>query len=280
MNNTENNNTQVRDGLVPKIWGPHTWIFLHSITFDYPEKPTQEDKENYKKYFELIGAVLPCYHCRESYKKYIQTGTTELNDDVMKDRESITKWLYYVHEAVNNKLNVDYGVSYNDVVQRYESYRGSCIHDKKQDAYKKQDTEEVIPNTCEINANKKQTLYKINDCPIIPNKLSKHFVKYARMRGLTGNDFYIVNDLDKNIKKDNNLWNRRNIECREIIDKMRSQEISSLESQGKWKDLPTIDELKLILRLSSNLSREKLIETIKKLPQCECEFKKIYKLTS
>ena len=26
------------------IWGPKAWVFLHSITMNYPEKPTDEDK--------------------------------------------------------------------------------------------------------------------------------------------------------------------------------------------------------------------------------------------
>ena len=31
----------------PSIWGEPGWIFLHSITFSYPEKPTKEDKITY-----------------------------------------------------------------------------------------------------------------------------------------------------------------------------------------------------------------------------------------
>ena len=33
-----------------KIWGPHAWIFLHSITMAYPENPTDNDKK-YMKIF-------------------------------------------------------------------------------------------------------------------------------------------------------------------------------------------------------------------------------------
>ena len=35
----------------PKIWGPHAWIFLHSITLNYPENPTPELKKNNIKDF-------------------------------------------------------------------------------------------------------------------------------------------------------------------------------------------------------------------------------------
>ena len=49
----------------PKIWGPSTWIFLHSISFSYPEKPTKKDKKNYiffknkknRLYFDLTNYI-------------------------------------------------------------------------------------------------------------------------------------------------------------------------------------------------------------------------------
>ena len=34
----------------PKIWGPSTWLFLHTITLNYPNNPTQQDIDNYKKF--------------------------------------------------------------------------------------------------------------------------------------------------------------------------------------------------------------------------------------
>ena len=34
--------------------------------------------------------------------------------------------MYNLYEKVNNKLKVNYNVSYDDVVERYESYRSKC----------------------------------------------------------------------------------------------------------------------------------------------------------
>ena len=47
----------------PKFWGPHAWIFLHSITLNYPKEPSDEDKKiitpaiNYlkRKNFKVFG---------------------------------------------------------------------------------------------------------------------------------------------------------------------------------------------------------------------------------
>ena len=41
----------------PEIWGPSGWLFLHTITFNYPINPTQEQKTKHKELFEnLINA--------------------------------------------------------------------------------------------------------------------------------------------------------------------------------------------------------------------------------
>ena len=55
----------------PGIWGPHCWIFLHSITLSYPNYPTFQDKQKTKDFFNNLGDILPCMECRRNYKKNI-----------------------------------------------------------------------------------------------------------------------------------------------------------------------------------------------------------------
>jgi Erv1 / Alr family len=266
-------NNDIDDGgLITKIWGPGAWIFLHSITFCYPNEPTEEHKTVYKRFFKLLGYVLPCQYCKD-YKKIIKTGITELNDDVLKNRESLTKWLYYVHDAINKKLEVEYGISYDDVVKRFESYRASCgMNDHNKG--------------CEVGAKDIGSSFQIaniKDCSIIPIKLAKHFIDYAKQRKVGKEHFTIINlylYLEKEIDKDTDEWRTRNKECCQIISKMREESIPSIEAEGKWSGLPTTSELKLILRLTSNLSKEKLADIIKNLPNSKCEYKKIYKLVN
>ena len=259
-------------GLITKLWGPGMWTSLHSIAYCYPINPTPIDKQEYKQFFTLVGQVLPCIHCKNSYNEFVKDGLAQLNDKVMANRDSLTKWLYFVHEAVNKKLGVNYDVSYEEVSNRYNSYRASC-NDK---AVKKQ-------LGCDAAIDKKTISYKvesIKDCPVIPIKIAKHFIKYARMRNLDESEFTIINNLMRNYDKDNDLWKQRNMECHTIAKKMQLEGIKWIEADGKWKDYPSIDETKLILRLSSNISLEKLVEIIKKLPNCNCEYSKIYYLVT
>lgn len=264
--------SNANNGLVTKIWGPPAWTFLHSVTFGYPIEPTEEHKEKYKQFFELAGDVLPCKYCRDSYKDFIQSGCTKLDDDKLENRESLTRWMYDIHERVNKKLGVEYGISYDDVVKRYESYRAKCSKSIKQKG-------------CIMPLNKKANSYQIaktKDCPVIPFELAEKFKDYARMRGLDTIDMFLDNIDNASLEiqqKNSHLWAIRNKKCTSLIDKMRLKGVPSLEENGEWKGLPTKDELKLIMMVSSNLEKDILIDLSKKVPcQRKNRSKKIFKL--
>ena len=111
------------NGLVTKIWGPPGWKFMHSVAYGYPLNPTDKHKKYYKHWFQTIGKILPCGACRTSYSNFISTGDTKLTNEVMKNRGTLTKWFFKVHQAVNNKLKMDYGSTYKNVTAQYEAYR-------------------------------------------------------------------------------------------------------------------------------------------------------------
>ncbi|MBA43015.1 MAG: hypothetical protein CMF62_03285 [Magnetococcales bacterium] len=254
--------TNQNNGLITKIWGPSGWKFLHSVSFGYPIKPTNEQKNEYRNFFKSVGDILPCVYCRESYKKFIQEGCTKLDENALENRDSLTRWLYNIHEAVNEKLEVTYGVTYQDVVNKYESYRAKCSKQKAKGC--------LMPLDLKADSYKKSS---IQECPIISYDIARHFIKYGKLRGLKKNDFFIMNEcfdsekFDEIIKeKTNSLWIKREKKCRKIIEMMRIDGIESIEKEGKFKGLPTLIETQLILMLCSNLTNKQLQEIIKKLP--------------
>ena len=263
------------NGLITALWGPSAWIFIESVAYGYPIEPTQDHKNNYRQFYESIGDVLPCKYCRESYKQFITTGDTKITDDVFKNRNTLTEWIYNIHEKVNNKLRVNYGMTLNEVRNKYESFRAQCsTKPMKQE------------KGCITPLNKKAEAYKrvyIKDCPIIPYDIAKKFVYYAKLRGLEDQDFFYLHKFREDSvlattvnDKCCNIWCKRNIECFDIIKNMRMNGKSSLEEQGEYTGLPTIDELKLILRLSSNLNKDAIVALLDKLPKDTRNRKKIY----
>jgi len=265
MSNDNKNN-----GLITKIWGGPTWVALHSITFGYPINPTEEQKETYFQYFNNVGDVLPCRYCRESYKEFINEDNTnyKLTMDVMKNRETLTKWLYYLHNRINKKLGVDYRVTYNDVVNRYEAYRAKCS--KKIEINIKQ-------KGCVMPLNLKANSYSIaerKDCPVISFDTALKCIQYAKDRGLEEEHFSFINNIKITDKfnellnnKESELWINRNKKASDIMKHMRNGGIKSLEQDGKWKGFPTIEETKLILLSSSFLPCDELNKILSKLPK-------------
>ena len=267
--------SNANNGMITKIWGPPTWISLHTITFGYPLNPTDEQKESYKKYFELIGDILPCKYCRISYKEFISDGCTQLTDDVMKNRHTLTRWMYDVHERVNKKLGIDYGITFDNVVKRYETYRAKCSNDIKEKG-------------CVMPLDKKSNSYKVakeRDCPIISLDLAQRFISYAQLRQLSDDDFFYVRHFNHKTlaseldSKTSELWKTRNKKCRKLIEQMRLDGLPSIETSGQWKGFPTVHELKLILMMSTNIEKDKLINMVNTVPCHQTnQHCKIYKL--
>ena len=50
---------------------------------------------------------------------------------MFKNRESLSRWVYELHEVVNKMLGKKSGLSYDDVRERYENFRARCLNDKK-----------------------------------------------------------------------------------------------------------------------------------------------------
>jgi len=104
----------------PKIWGNHAWLFLHTITLNYPDIPTKFDKEHYKNFFENLSHVIPCDVCRDHYKQNIRKHPIQLES-----KESLTKWLHKIHNLVNVKNGID-EFSYDGFIKKYSDlYSGN-----------------------------------------------------------------------------------------------------------------------------------------------------------
>jgi hypothetical protein len=90
-----------------KFWGPGGWIFLHTISFNYPIKIDESDpwhrkvRQYYKQLYENLQYTLPCKYCRKSYKKFLKELPIS---QFLDSRKGITLWLYQIHNKVNAKL--------------------------------------------------------------------------------------------------------------------------------------------------------------------------------
>ena len=115
---------QSGEGMLTTVWGPSLWHFLHTMSFNYPIQPTPEQKTQYRHFVLSLEHILPCKYCRLNLKSNFKAVPLRHRD--MKDRESFSRYMYRLHEHINQMLNKKSGLSYEEVKERYEHFRARC----------------------------------------------------------------------------------------------------------------------------------------------------------
>ena len=112
------------DGMLTTVWGPAMWHVLHTFSFNYPVHPTETQKRQYRDYMTSLRHVLPCKYCRDNLKKNMQKlPLTRAN---LASRDAFSRYVYDLHELVNNMLHKESKLSYDEVRERYEHFRARC----------------------------------------------------------------------------------------------------------------------------------------------------------
>lgn len=221
-----------KEGLYTLIWGPIQWEALHNITFNYPYNPTEDIKQKYYNYFLSVADVLPCCTCRDNYKKHISEGGTKLTLEHLKNRDTLTRWLYNFHKTVCKRLGFEYDITYERMCTRYNTFIAKCKfnREQKQEAF--------------------ISLYN-KEAPIVKYEVLLCFVEYAKERGI----FDYEEKINKyfNIDRNSKEWVNRNIFCQELIKNMRLNGICGTEQDGQYKDMPSKDELNLMAMASTTI---------------------------
>jgi hypothetical protein len=99
----------------PKIWGPKYWFFLHTIAFTYPNFPNSVTKKKYYEMIQNLPLFLPVEEIATSFSHLLNKYPIQ---PYLDNRESMIKWMWFIHNKINEKLEKP-TVSLKDF---YESY--------------------------------------------------------------------------------------------------------------------------------------------------------------
>ena len=116
---------QSNDGMLTSIWGPTMWIYLHTMSFNYPVNPSENDKKHYRDFILNLRNTLPCGKCRKNLEKNFKKLPLLYSN--MKSRHSFSLYIYNLHELINKMLNKQSGLTYEMVRERYEHFRARCL---------------------------------------------------------------------------------------------------------------------------------------------------------
>ena len=159
-----------------KCWGTPGWKFIHIVALAYPINPTDEDKNNYKNFFDNIQNILPCKICAHHYK--LNLIKYPLNDFVLSSPQQLFNWTVQMHNEVNisnNKPVLDFESAIKAVIDCSETNNMIIQEEekKKEEENKKDEKNEEEKNEEE----KKKEEKKKEDKKIINNK-SKETTNY------------------------------------------------------------------------------------------------------
>ena len=101
------------EGMLTTVWGPSLWHFLHTMSFNYPIDPTNEQKKQYMNFILSLKNILPCKYCRINLKKNFKAIPLKMSS--MKDRESFSKYVYHLHEHIYKMLGKVSNLTYAEV---------------------------------------------------------------------------------------------------------------------------------------------------------------------
>jgi hypothetical protein len=113
-----------QDGMLTTIWGPSTWHLLHCIAFNYPVNPTDEQKHQYMQFILSLQHVLPCGKCRKNLEQNFKKVPLTLAS--MASRDTFSRYIYRLHECVNQMLHKKSNLSFESVRDTYEHFRARC----------------------------------------------------------------------------------------------------------------------------------------------------------
>jgi hypothetical protein len=83
----------------PQIWGPYFWNFFHTLSFKYPDDPSDKDKIMMKNFVNSIKYVIPCKECSNHFKENL--SKYPLYDDDLSSKEKFIDWFINFHNVVN-----------------------------------------------------------------------------------------------------------------------------------------------------------------------------------
>ena len=133
------------DGMLTTVWGPSLWHFLHTMSFNYPVEPTQEEKTQYRNYILSLRHILPCKYCRTNLKTNFKQ--LPITMDTMKNRDTFSRYVYDLHEHINKMLHKKSNLTFCEVRERYEHFRARCTSEQKPILFKYDPGEKVTPKS-------------------------------------------------------------------------------------------------------------------------------------
>ena len=114
--------------LDPKVWGPHYWFFLHTISMSYPLRPNSITKKKYYEFKQNLPLFIPVESIAGEFSKLLDQYPVS---PYLDSRDAFIRWVWFIHNKINEKLEKN-KISLNKFYELYyEEYKPKDIKNRE-----------------------------------------------------------------------------------------------------------------------------------------------------
>jgi hypothetical protein len=106
--------------LDPKVFGPHYWFFLHTISLNYPKYPNAVTKKKYYDFIQNLPLFIPIEKHATDFSKLLDEYPVS---PYLDSRDSFVRWMHFIHNKINEKLEKRKITLSEFYVQYYDAYK-------------------------------------------------------------------------------------------------------------------------------------------------------------
>ena len=99
-----------------EIWGPHFWFVLHTISFAYPNFPSNSIKKKYYEFVKNLPQFIPDEKIGNQFNEFLDKYPVT---PYLDNKNSFIRWVHFIHNRINEYLKKDM-VNFDDFMKKYE----------------------------------------------------------------------------------------------------------------------------------------------------------------
>lgn len=107
-----------------RFWGPLGWMTFHSVSLNYPDQPSDADKEIVDVFMAAFGSSITCPTCRQHFSDTFGVYR-RIHPDWNSSRYNFFLMSVRIHNAVNRRLDKP---SPRSVAESLEKLRSNTVH--------------------------------------------------------------------------------------------------------------------------------------------------------